>query len=328
MLSDQPTEIAGRRPGETQALARGALICELPLPLQQGGIVLDHCEGSRIFSLFFDGGSGIGLLMRDGERVLRARLPGPLAAGVGVARITFHWNCRADLWSLRYERPGEPGTAQVEGRGALPLRLHDLEALCHNGPQTLRHPGLLWFGVTHHDALPRHAPWIGPRTPIVTPTGLRAAGLLQRGEMVMTHDGRAVPLLSVRHLDLPSRGSHAPVLLRAPYFGDQRDMLVSADQQILLDGAEIEHLFDHEEVLARARDMADGRAAHFDSRRLLTQTVSLDIGGANLIAGEGIAFLTAVHDDRAAPATRPVLARYETMPLLLMLGRVSGNRQE
>lgn len=327
-LSDQPGEIVGRRPGTSQALARGALVCELALPLQQGGIVLDLREGGRIFSLFFEGDSGIGLLMRDGARVLRARLPGPLAAGFGVARLTFHWNCRADLWSLRFERPGEPGEAQIEDRGALPLRLHDLEALCQHGPQTLRHPGLLWFGVTHHDALPRHAAWIGPRTPIATPTGFRAAGLLQRGDVVMTHEGRPVPVLSVRHLDLPSRGSHAPVLLRAPYFGHQRDMLVSADQQILLDGPDIEHLFDREEVLAHARDMAEGRTALFDSRRLLTQTVSLDIGAGHLIASEGIAFLTARHDDRPAPTRHPLLHRYETMPLLLMLGRLSTNRME
>lgn len=311
-LSDQPGEITGRKPGAAQALARGALICELALPLQQGGIVLDLRQDGRVFPLFFEADSGLGLLMRDGARVLRARLAGPLAAGFGVARLTFHWNCAADRWSLRFERPGEPGERTVAGSGPLPLRLVDLETLCRRDSATLRHAGVLWFGVTPQDALPRHASWVGPRTPILTPTGLRAAGLLRRGDMVMTHDGRAVPLLSVRHLDLPSRGSHAPVLLRAPYFGDQRDMLVSADQQILLQGSEIDHLFDRDEVLAHARDLTDGRAALFDSRRLLTHTVSLDIGAGHLIAGEGVAFLTAVHDDRtptpparSCSATRP-----------------------
>ena len=326
-LSDQSSPVGPglddlARPGA--ALRCGALICELALPLT--GIVLDLRHPQHALSLFHDAEAGLGVMQRDGAHLLRARLPGPLPGGAGVARITWRWDCNAGVWGLRYEHPGAPGGLETTGNGALPLTMADLDTLCRAGKGTLRHAGLLWFGVTRGDTLPAHAPWIGQRTPVATPTGLRAAGTLAPGEMVMTTAGRAVALRSVQRLELPSRGHHAPVLLRAPYFSPMRDVLVSADQPILLQGPEVEYLFDKDEVLVAARHIADGRAALFDARRPVMHTVSLDIGAPDLIAGEGIAFLSASHGAPAPPAPRPMLHSYEAVPLLLLLGRAGGGQ--
>ena len=133
-------------------------------------------------------------------------------------------------------------------------------------------------------------------------------------------------LASVQRLELPSRGHHAPVLLRAPYFSPHRDVLVSADQPVLLRGGEVEYLFDTEEVLVAARHIADGRAALFDARRPVSQTVSLDIGAPDLIAGDGIAFLSARHDGGPVSPPRQMLHSYEAVPLLLLLGRAGGGQ--
>ena len=307
-------------------LPQGALICELALPLPGPGILLDLRGSDSAFSLFLDHEAGLGLVLRQGAQVLRARLPGPLPRGTGVARITWAWDAPADRWALRYEQPGLPGVTEATGSGALPLALPDLDRLCRNGPGTLRHEALLWFGATAGQGLPAHAPWIGQRTPIATPTGLRPAGSLAAGDMILTSTGRAAALRSVRHLVLPSRGYHAPVLLRAPYFSPQRDILVSADQPVLLTGGEVEYLIDTDEVLVAARHIADGRAALFETRRPVAGTVSLDIGPPDLIASDGLAFLSASHGGPAPKPPRPLLHSYEAVPLLLLLGRAGGGR--
>ncbi|MFD1809753.1 Hint domain-containing protein [Gemmobacter lanyuensis] len=121
-------------------------------------------------------------------------------------------------------------------------------------------------------------------------------------------------------------GRQAPVLLRAPYFSRMRDILVSADQCIVLAGAEVEYLFSTEAVLARAQHLTDGRSAYHDGRRMIAGTVSLDIGAPDLIAGEDLAFLSASHDRVLAPPPLPILRHYEAVPLLALLGRGNGRR--
>lgn len=332
-LSDQsgPVRLPGTAGGGALAeprLDHGALVCELALPLAEPGIVLDLHRENVAFSMFYDHGVGLRVIFRTAVALVRASLPGPLPQGAQVARITFSWSSACGSWSLRHECPGQTGALEVTGRGAqrgaLGFTQGDLDALCRVGAGSSRHSGLLWFGVTAGDALPADAPWLGQRTAIATPTGLRLAGEMAPGDMVMTAAGRAVALRSVRRLELPSRGHHAPVLLRAPYFSPRRDVLVSADQPVLLRGGEVEYLFDTDEVLVAARHIADGRAALFDARRPVSQTVSLDIGPPDLIAGDGIAFLSARHDGGQVIPPRQMLHSYEAVPLLLLLGRAGG----
>ena len=328
-LSDQSGPLRLPPDGGSAGLTDGALICELALPLAEPGVILDLRRDSFAFSMFYDQSAGLRVIVRTQAALLRASLPGPLVLG-RVARISFAWAGKRGTWSLRHECPGQAGVQEAGGPqpqgAALAFHEGDLDALCRAGAGSLRHPGLLWFGITAGDALPAHAPWLGQRTAIATPTGLRAAGALAPGDMVMTAEGRAVALRSVRRLELPGRGHHAPVLLRAPYFSPRRDILVSADQPVLLHGGEVEYLFDTEEVLVAARHIADGRAALFDARRPVSQTVSLDIGAPDLIAGDGIAFLSARHDGAPVTPPRQMLHSYEAVPLLLLLGRAGGGQ--
>lgn len=331
-LSDQSGPVRLAASGQADPLLHhGALILELALPLPEAGVVLDLRRENRAFSIFYDQSAGVRVICRAGGALLHASLPGPLPQGARVARITWFWDGSRGGWSLRHEGPGQAELLEVTGHhlpGAAELAFaqSDLDVLCRAGAGSLRHPALLWFGITAGAALPAPAPWLGQRTAISTPTGLRPAGALMPGDMVMTTAGRAVALRSVRRLELPSRGDHAPVLLRAPYFSPRRDVLVSADQPVLLRGGEVEYLFDTEEVLVAARHIADGRAALFDARRPVSQTVSLDIGAPDLIAGDGIAFLSARHDGAPLTPPRQMLHSYEAVPLLLLLGRAGGGQ--
>ncbi len=314
-LSDREPE----GPPPEGVLERGLFIAEIALPLDGPQVLLDYRHDGNALSLLHDAGAGIGLMVRQGREVRRHMLPGPLPqpAVSGIARLVFRWG--PEGWALRYELEGV--AREARGGPAPPPRLDDLARICARDGVAGRHPGLLWFGVTAGGEPPVALPWIGLRTPVATPTGLRPAGSLRRGEMVLTRDGRAEMLRAVRHLDLPARGLHAPVLLRAPYFSPNRDLLVSADQQILLGGGTVEYLFDEEEVLVEARHLIDGNSALFDRRRSVVAGVALDLGHPALVAGEGVAFLSAGPGRAAAAPPRRRLHGYEARPLLALLGR-------
>ena len=335
-LSDRNEPLEGR--GAAPLLERGALILELALPLEGAGVLLDYRASDgwlRALSVFHDPQTGIGILHRQGGSLVRHALPGPLPQGAGTAsgtaRLILRWDAPRRHWALRYELPGG-GAAEARGANPLPLPMADLLALCRGAGVTRRHRALLWFGATRGDAPPERAPWIGLRTPVATPGGLRHASSLRRGDLVLTADRGAVAVQSVRRMDLPGRGSFAPVLLRAPYFGRSADLLVSADQLIALNGPEVEYLFGEDEVLAEARHLTDGRSALFDHRRAVTSCLSLDLGRPELIQSEGCAFASARH--AAGPGGQPEQGRlprrllhgYEAVPLLALLGRGVGRR--
>ncbi|MDR0808506.1 MAG: Hint domain-containing protein [Gemmobacter sp.] len=317
-LSDRDFGHQAEGPLPEGVLERGLFVAEIALPLEGPQVLLDYRRGENALSLLHDAGTGIGLMVRQGSELRRHMLPGPLPqpAGSGIAQLGFRWE--PESWVLRYELDG--AVRKARGRPAPPLRLDDLARICAQDGLTWRHPGALWFGITAGAEPPPALPWIGLRTLVPTPTGLRPAGSLCRGEMVLTHEGRVEVLRTVRHLDLPARGLHRPVLLRAPYFSPNRDLLVSANQQILLGGSNVEYLFDVEEVLVEARYLTDGTSALFDRRRAVVAGVALELDQPALVAGEGVAFLSA-GPASMAPSPLRRLHGYEVRPLLALLGR-------
>lgn len=202
----------------------------------------------------------------------------------------------------------------------------DIAALCASQSARAAHPAVLWFGLTRGDAPPARAPWIGLRTPVETTRGPVAAGNLVPGDLILTVDDGPVPLLALHRHDLPSKGSFAPVLLRAPFYGETQDLLIASDQMIALNGAEVEYLFGEDEVLVKAGLLADGRTALLDQRRSVTTSVALEFARPELILAEGCALLCAPQSQtRLAPATLPRrgLQSYEVLTLMTLMGRSS-----
>lgn len=322
--------VAGPRAAPTALLAQGALVLELALPLNRPAVLLDYRATNgwlRALSVFHDPDLGVGILHRQGSTLVRHNLPGPLPRETGTARLTLRWDAPARTWSLRHELLGSGQVAEARGRNPLPLPMADLLALCRGDGISQRHPALLWFGATQGENPPDRAPWIGLRTPVATPTGYRHAGSLRPGDRVLTRDSDVATLQSVQHMRLPSRGSFAPVLLRAPYFAAHTDLLVSADQLIALSGTEVEYLFAEDEVLAEAGHLTDGRSALYDTRRAVTSCVSLDLGYPDLLLSDGCTLASARHQVNAAtPQNRRLLRGYEAVPLLALLGRDDGRR--
>ena len=305
-------------------LERGLFVLEFALPLDSATVLLHlHSDAPwpRTLSVFFDPEAGLALLHRQGRDLRRHLIPGPLPQHLGTARVTFAFDAPGRTWSMGYEIIELGIRHSANGTQPLPMSAADLHSLCTAGPDSQRHRAVLWFGATQKDALPDRAPWIGLRTPIDTSRGVVAAGLLKPGDLIATLDRGFLPLHSLIHRTLPSRGSFVPVLLRTPFFGLSSDILVSSDQMVLISGASVEYLYGVEEALISAASLCDGHVAQKDERRAVTHSVALDLGIPALITADGCCLMSAY--DNAAPLPHRALQDYEALPLLTLLGRTA-----
>ncbi|MEY4982572.1 MAG: hypothetical protein RIR62_838 [Pseudomonadota bacterium] len=315
-LSDMPQP----EPHPRAVLAAGRFVADLSLPLSAPAVLLDHRDAAGdVFSVFADPQAGLSVLQRQGDRLVRHILPGPLPATGGVARLAYDWSVADACWRLSLTLVHGGEQLGTQGRNPVAPRLSHLHAICRR--DTPRHPSLLWCGATEGGAIPDPGPWIGTATPIETARGPVPAGQLRPGERLRTADNGLVPILGIERVVLPSRGSMAPVLLRGAYFGMNEDLLVSPDQPVWYEGPDAEYLFGEDEVLVAARHLVDGQCALWDDRRSLAVGVILDLGMPELLVCGGCRLSSRIAPGQRAP--RRLLEGYETIPLTV---RLQGGR--
>ncbi len=316
-ISDFPVEADDDRP-----LAEGLFLCEVSLPIQNPTVLIDcQDDPTRTFSLFADPEQGLVLIYRNGQSLRRIELKGALPGGVGIGRFSFWWSLELNRWRMTFGRLGHVGELKANGSDPFAVSLTDLAVICQSDSLGLRHPSVLWFGVTRGSAPPHRAPWIGLRTPIETARGPVAAGNLRIGDMVVTLDSGLVPILNIVKRRLPSRGSFAPIVLRAPFLGQMTDLLVAVDQLVLRRGPTIEYLFGEEEVLIPAGALDDGMVARRDNRFAVASGIELDLGMPEIVLADGVGLLTS---GPLANQPRKALADYEVQQLRSMLTAVGG----
>ena len=310
----------GARPA---SVTRGLFVVEFRLPLDGPTVLLNHqTRDGRALSVFHDPAIGPSLLLRVAGRMRRFRMDARLAPDtIGAARIGL-WVDGAN-WRLTYQELGQESVAELRGIDPLPLDVDLIRQIADPMGGALRHPAVLWFGLTLSADLPRAAPWIGPNTPIETDRGPVAAGQLVPGMRVRTLDAGFRPVQRVHRMTLPAAGSFAPVVLRRPFFAVERDLLVSADQLLLVAGPSVEYLTGEEEVLVPAGALADGRAAERDNRRAVIHCVALDLGAPALLVADGCCLLSQPPGAQGLALPRRTLQNWEMVPLLALMWRTS-----
>lgn len=320
-MSDHETPI--NPAGIADVVQRGSLVMDLAPPTCTGSVLLDYKSNvgwPRAFSIFLDPNAGLVVLYRQANTIQRHHLPGPLPSHWGLARLTYAWDGPARTWSLRLEDTAGSWLHVAQGRNPMPLSGSDIIALCAGKNAARRDVAVQWFGFCSQTPTPSPSAWIGQRTPIDTVRGKVAAENLRIGDMVTTLENGPQPLLAVHRFVLPNKGRFAPVLLRAPYFARQTDLLVSQGQLTLLSGAAVEYLFGEDAVLAPAAALRDGNSALPDIRRPITNCIALDLGKPNLILADGCPLLCGT-DNAMAPLPYRLLHDYEALPLQSLLGR-------
>ncbi|HMO06173.1 MAG TPA: Hint domain-containing protein [Paracoccaceae bacterium] len=314
----QPADLSGDR----------SLVLEWDMPLAGPTVLLDWRDpggADRALSVFVDPATGLAIRQREGARVTRHALAGPLGLpGGGVARLVLaQCGGPAPDWRLVLSTEGQV-LRSTRGRGGLPLDPRVLGAMAA-GEGLARHPALAWYGLAAGPDVPAPHPWIAAHVPLDTPSGPCPAGRLRPGDRVLTPAGpRAISDIAIE--EVPAAGTLAPVRLRSPFFARDRDIVVAAEQPVFLQGTTVEYLLGCEAALAEAAHLTDSHAALREPLPGPARGVRLAVAGRDpaaqvvLAGGCGLALHGPV-----APGAR-ILAAYEALPLRLHLGTGLGTR--
>ncbi len=177
-------------------------------------------------------------------------------------------------------------------------------------------------------------PCFTPGTLIATPEGPRPVEALAPGDMVLTRDNGPQPVRWAGRRAVGGRGDHAPVRFAPGAIGNDRELVVSPQHRVLVEGWRAELLFGADEVLVAARHLVNGDTIHraprdradyihilFDRHEIVTAegvaTESFHPGDYVLAGDAAIrAELTTLFPELAAPGrgwdtARPVLRRAE-----------------
>ncbi len=320
-LSDHVGTVGVARADEL--LERGSLMLELVAPVTDSTVLVDLRADDgwpRTFSILYDSAAGLVVLHRQGAALRRHVLPGPLPTDWQLARMTYAWDGPERQWTLCLEDAIGAWSRRANGTNPIPMAAADILALCEGVQGTRRDASVQWFGFCLQPPGLTEGAWIGQRTPVDTARGRVAAADLQIGDKIISRDGGLCSLRGLAFQTRPNRGRSAPVLLRAPYFGRQTDVLVSPNQLVMLTGAAVEYLFGEDAVLANASALRDGNSALADARRPLSSGVMLDFGTPQIIFADGCPLLVPAAGS-PDPLPYRLLHGYETATLQSLLGR-------
>jgi hypothetical protein len=184
-------------------------------------------------------------------------------------------------------------------------------------------------------------PCFTPGAMILTPGGERPVEALRPGDLVVTKDRGARPLLWAGARTVCGRGEFAPILIRAGALGNRRDLLVSPQHRMILKGWRAELHAGRPEMLVAAVHLVDGRKVlrapcarvtyvHFmlDGHEIVfaegAETESLDPGGELAQANEEIRTLfPGLLPERQVARGRPAARGWEGRAMA-----VAGRRRD
>lgn len=255
--SDPQTLPAAGVPDGDALLVRGTLMLEFHLPesTRPEPLLLYAQDGDWPLRLALQAvpGGGLSFVLEQSGAVLHQTLNPTSLGRTDRLRLTYAWDAPARTGRLTLEQADGSQMQIAALPGPKPWRLRDLQAL--TGPLAYVAPAVEYLALSSSMEPAGPAPGLLPSAPVATPEGYRALGSLQRGDLVLTGSGEAVPVLQVVERQVPALGSFAPVRLRAPYFGLLQDIQVAPFQRLVLSGSEVEYLFGQPAVLVPAGNL-------------------------------------------------------------------------
>lgn len=206
-------------------------------------------------------GGGVAMVQVQASDITHAAIQHKNSGRTDILRITYAWDSPRKWGRLTLEQPGETTLISVPVANPRPVPLEDLRDLMLGRGEQDFASDLIFAALSDRIEPVGPMPSLSLSTPVATPWGYRAAGELKRGDTVHTLRGDVVPVLHTVRRRLPARGSYAPIRLRSPYYGLQKDVLVAQDQRLVISGPEVEYLFSKEAVLMPARHLLNGFSA-------------------------------------------------------------------
>lgn len=224
-----------------------------------GGLVLKSLPGGGIVMVAF-----------QGDDLRHATLPLEPDRPADTLRLTYSWDAPARTGRLTLEQPDGAMVHTVAVDRPHPMPLAELQRMIRDPRQRETGPDVAFFALSDRMEPVGPMPGLAGDVPVALPHGHAQMRDLKRGDLVCTVRGRNVPVLKAVSRVVPARGSFRPVLLRAPYFGLCRDIVVAPQQRLLISGAQVEYMFGKEAVLVAARHLVNGVSArHVDGPGLV-----------------------------------------------------------
>lgn len=249
---------------EDDLLVRGTLVIETQLPNSNRPrtLLLYERQDAWPFKLSLQAipGGGLILIMNQGGSVLHQVLNISEQGRTDILRLTYSWDAPSRWGRLALEQSDREVLRLMQIDAPSPLRAGDLRAVFKSGPHRFLAPDVIYMALSTAIEPIGPLPSLSSDTPIATPQGFVPLRKLRRGDLVLSAQGEAVPVLHRLSRTVPARGSTRPLQIRAPYFGLQQDIFVAPSQRLLLTGSEVEYLFGSEAVLAPARHLTGGHS--------------------------------------------------------------------
>jgi hypothetical protein len=245
--------------GGDALMLRGTLVVEMSIPdsPRLEPLLQFSQDGDWPISLAIQAvpGGGVSLILQQSGRLSHATLNPSGAGHTGQVRLTYAWDSLAGYARLALECADSDRVQIALLPPPCPWRYQDLKTLVSPGPLRFTSAALTYLAVSNALEPVGPMPGLAPETPVATPQGYRPVDTLQRGDLVLSESGDSLPVLHVLHREVPAMGIFRPVVLRAPFFGLQQAIQVSASQRLVLSGSEVEYLFGRPAVLVPTRHL-------------------------------------------------------------------------
>lgn len=245
-------------------LTRGSIVFELRIqPQTQPHVLLGFTEGwpdQRSLTFQAIPGGGVSLVQVEGQHIAHAAVQHIVPSRTDVLRVTFSWDAPKAFGLLTVERPEEHKVTSSRVQNIRPIPLQSLRKMILGQGDAALSDDLVFCGLSDAVEPVGPTPSLSPDAMVLTPAGYVPIKTLKRGDTVVSRGGDVVPVLHSLSRSVPARGSFAPIRLRAPYFGLLDEVVVSPEQRLVIDGSEVEYLFNEEAVLVPSRHLINGFA--------------------------------------------------------------------
>lgn len=201
------------------------------------------------------------LVVAQGRRLAHKTLRLAGTEGAARVRLSFAWDCEAGIARFAVEQ--SEGTGFVTGTLEVPdpMALQSLTAFDAMEICACPEAEAGFVAVSNRVEPVGPLPGLAARTFVDTPFGARELEELRCGDQVLTREGPPEPVLHLVQRVVPGLGSFAPIRLRAPYYGLQRDVVVAPHQKIFVSGDAVDYTFGCEGVLVPAGYLVNGISA-------------------------------------------------------------------
>ena len=202
----------------------------------------------------------ITVMIGKGERYESFCLPTDLDGRENSVLLGISWCLGTRTINLAMLSPDTGHFHHAELRGIVPLSTRDWRRVIESHHHTQVDTSVNFWAVSDVVEPFGISATFGANCWVETPRGRTAVADLRPGQFIKTIDGDLAQIRWVGSQVLPARGRFTPHLIRAPYFGAEHDIVMSAEQRLCLQGSEIEYVFGLEKVGVRVSQMQNTRS--------------------------------------------------------------------